>query len=287
MIDHPFSDLDSWVTYFSENEIPVLRHTARQLDAQREQMDRVTARGLSQIILQDPLMVVRVLAYIQPFRSGRLRHDITTVGSAVMMLGIEPFFRNFENLAVVEDTLRPQPQAMLGLLQVIRRAQRAAHWAYDWALWRHDVNNEEVVIATLLHDLAEILVWCFAPTLAMKIRARQQADHQLRSAVAQFEGLGVHLNELQHALCVRWQLPDLLLKLMDDEHADHPRVRNVILAVNLARHSANGWQDAALPDDYQGIANLLNLNVEAAKGRLGLPPEALTPTPAPAGPSPS
>lgn len=37
------------------------------------------------------------------------------------------------------------------------------------------------------------------------------------------------------------------------------RVRNVILAVNLARHSANGWDDAALPDDYEDIAKLLHL----------------------------
>jgi len=33
----------------------------------------------------------------------------------------------------------------------------------------------------------------------------------------------------------------------------------VALAVNLARHSANGWSDAALPDDYEEIAKLLHL----------------------------
>ncbi len=42
-------------------------------------------------------------------------------------------------------------------------------------------------------------------------------------------------------------------------NADQPRVRNVQLAVNLARHSANGWDDAALPDDYKDIGELLRV----------------------------
>ena len=46
---------------------------------------------------------------------------------------------------------------------------------------------------------------------------------------------------------------------MDDNSSKLQRVRNVILAVNLARHSANGWNDAALPDDYEEIAKLLHL----------------------------
>lgn len=56
--------------------------------------------------------------------------------------------------------------ALLGVLQIIRRAQRAADYAQDWAIWRHDINMEEVRIAALLHDLAEILVWCSAPARA-------------------------------------------------------------------------------------------------------------------------
>jgi hypothetical protein len=58
---------------------------------------------------------------------------------------------------------------------------------------------------------------------------------------------------------------------MNPENAEHPRVRNVKLAVDLARHSANGWDDAALPDDYTAIAELLHLNVDTTKKRIGVP----------------
>ena len=42
-------------------------------------------------------------------------------------------------------------------------------------------------------------------------------------------------------------------------HSNLQRVRNVVLAVDLARHAANGWNDAALPDDYENIAKLLHM----------------------------
>jgi hypothetical protein len=59
-----------------------------------------------------------------------------------------------------------------------------------------------------------------------------------------------------------WVLPALLLKLMDEANSSQERVRNVLLAVDLARHSAHGWDDAALPDDYKNIADLLQMKPE-------------------------
>jgi hypothetical protein len=62
---------------------------------------------------------------------------------------------------------------------------------------------------------------------------------------------------------------------MDPEHAEHPRVQNVKLAVDLARHSANGWDDAAIPDDFKAIEELLHMNHETLIHRLDL--EAIFP----------
>ncbi|MBI2308545.1 MAG: HDOD domain-containing protein [Rhodocyclales bacterium] len=273
MLTHPLQDLETWVLFFSGAELPVLRHTVRQLDELRANIDRVNGREISRVVLQDPLMTVKVLAYIQPFAGKTLRTDITTIGSAVMMIGVEPFFEKFKELATIEQMLKSEPTAMLGTLQLIRRVQRAAHYAHEWALWRQDMNVEEVTIAALLHDLAEILLWCFAPTLAIEIRERQKADRTLRSSVVQRAVLGIELIDLQLALCQAWHLPPLLATLMDPEHAEAPRIRNVLLAVDLARHSAHGWSDAALPDDFAAIEKLLNLNRDALIQRLKLTDE--------------
>ncbi len=274
MLTEPLLDLDAWVNFFSGEEMPVLRQTARRLEEARQNIDSISGRDIATIVLQDPLMAVRVLAYIQSFSGNRLRSDITTIGNAIMMLGIEPFFKKFETPLTLEATLKNEPQALLGLLQVVRRAQRASHYAHGWAFERHDMNVEEVTLAALLHDLAEILLWCFAPKLAIEIRNRQQADKTLRSTTAQEQVLGVHLFDLQQAICHAWGLPELLSTLMDDANAELPRVRNVILAVNLARHSASDWNDAGLPDDLAGIEKLLHIDRETLLARLDIPEEA-------------
>ena len=275
MIDQPFDSMEGWVAYLNAAEIPILRQTARRLDEARQNIDRINGRDIAAIVLQDPLLAVRVLAYIQPFRGKHLRSDITTIGNAIMMLGVEPFFRRFESPITIESLLKNEPQALLGVLHVIRRVQRASRYAHDWAFERHDMNTEEVALAALLHDLAEILLWCFAPRLAIEIRALQSADKTLRSATAQQQVLGIHLFDLQLALCDAWQLPELLKTLMDDANAELPRVRNVVLAVNLARHSANDWTNPALPDDFYAIEKLMHIDRKTLLERLSLPDDLL------------
>lgn len=273
MLDHPLSGIDDWGVLFSNNSLPVLRVTKRHIDEMRQNIDRVDARALAKIILLDPIMTVRVLAFIQPMRGKSLQHDITTIASAIMMCGIEPFFNRFKDLPTIEGILQGVDRhAMLGVIQIIRRAQRAAEYAYDWAVWRHDISMEEVRIAALLHDLAEILVWCFAPKLGLEIQAMQTASPNMRSVDAQVNVIGFSFADIQSSLCKIWQLPNLLLELIDDENAHLPRVQNVSLAVRLARHSAHGWEDPALPDDYIDIGKMLNITPEAVMQHIGLEP---------------
>ena len=275
MTEHSLKGIDEWVSFLGSNEMPILRQTARKLEQARQNVDTISGRDIAGIVLQDPLMAVRVLAYIQPFTGKHLRSEITTIANAVMMLGIEPFFRKFEAPNTIETMLKDEPQALLGVLQVIRRVQRASRYAHDWAFERHDMNNEEVALAALLHDLAEILLWCFAPGLASEIRDKLQKDKTLRSHVAQEEVLGFPLVELQKALCSAWHLPELLNTLMDDSNAHLPRVQNVTLAVNLARHSTDDWTNAALPDDFAAIERLMHIDRQTLLSRLGIPDDAI------------
>ncbi|HZW20967.1 HDOD domain-containing protein [Noviherbaspirillum sp.] len=264
----PLSGIESWAAFLADRELPVLRHTAHALLAARERMDRIDVRELADIVLHDPMMTARVLRFSAAHRGRRQLQDMSTVEHAVMMLGVEPFFRHFAEFELIENHMNPQ--ALLGLLHVVRRAQRASHYALEWAVWRCDLNSEEVAIAALLHDLAEMLLWCWAPEAALKVQALQHADPALRSADAQTAVLGFPLNALQALVCRNWELPELLLTLMDDTCCEKPRVKNVKLAVDLARHSAHGWDDPALPDDFRAIARLMNVDEDSVRVRLGL-----------------
>lgn len=270
IIDKPYADLEGWVAYFSHVQPPVLRRTVQELERMRADAERVNGRVLASVILQDPMMTLRVLAYIESHRRKSQNADITTIERALMMIGIDPFFREFELLPLVEDSLKPHPHALLGLLKVIGRARRASLWAREWAVIRHDLDVDEITVAALLHDIAEILMWCFAPSLALRVRDRQAKDRSLRSSIVQQETYNVQLHQLQLALARAWHLPQLLTMLMDRNKAEHPRVRNVALAIDLARHSANGWDDPALPDDFTAIEGLLHISRETLMRKLGL-----------------
>lgn len=270
MIDSALPDIDAWVRYFSEADIPVLRHTVHELEKLRENAENVNGRVLAGIILHDPLMTLRVLAYIEKNRPKRQTTDITTIERALMMIGIDPFFRDFQNLPLVEEQLKAHPKSLVGVLKVVSRARKAAHWARDWAIIRHDLDVDEITVAALLYDLAEILMWAFAPTLAVKVRDAQAADRSRRSVDVQTEIYGVPLYQIKDGLTKAWHLPELLNLLMDQSNAENPRVRNVKLAIDLARHSANGWDDAALPDDFTAIEELIHISHDTLLHKLGL-----------------
>lgn len=280
MIDKPLPNLATWVDYFTHVDVPILRRTARDLGALREKEDTVSGRAIAHTVLQDPLMTLKVLAMIEQRRRASQNHDITTIERAIMMIGVTPFFRHFETLPTIEDQLARHPHALLGVMKVIVRARRAAKWAREWALLRHDMDVDEITVAALLHDCAEILCWVFAPALSLELRMLLKTHPGLRSAMAQEEVFGVTAHDLQLGLARAWRLPELLTILIDGKQRENPRVRNVICATSLARHSANGWDDPALPDDYTAISELLRLSPDAVKDRIGVPvPDAPTEIP--------
>lgn len=262
-IHSPPRNMAAWADLFDHRKLPVLAHTAEALDDLRAAEDSVDAHLLSSTIAQDPLMTLKLLAHVAHLRRGREGSEVETVTEALVMLGIPPFFRAFAELQCVEDLLAWQPEAMAGFSDVLRRSNRAARFAIGFAVHRMDHDAPVIHEAALLHDFAELLLWLRTPALASEITRRQDLDPQLRSAVAQQAVLNVELAEVQHHLMLAWRLPSLLVQITDD-HAQRPtaQLRNVQLAIRLARHTARGWDNAAIPDDITDVANLLHLGLE-------------------------
>jgi len=259
----PLPSLDAWVEAFARAEIPVLTETAESLEQMRATEDDVDANGLGEMIAADPLMTLKVLALASELKRGRsvgLQADPETPTAALVLMGISPFFRSFGPQPTMEAVLADHEEAILGLSRVMQRAERASRYALGFAAHRADPDAAVIHSAALLHDFAEMLLWVHAPDLALQIAALQDADHAMRSAAAQRQVLGIELADLEQALMKRWHLPELLTHITDDKHARDPQVRCVHLAVRLARHTARGWDDAAVPDDLHDIAELLNLS---------------------------
>lgn len=260
MSENNSSKLKQWVAKLSSADIPVLKQTARDLATLHEDERKLSARSVENAIAADPMMTVKLLRYLQQHKRRSQTNEVVQVEQALIMLGVEVFYTKVPASLLVQDVLAGQTEALIQLLHVIHRGHRASNYARDWAIRLNNMHFEEVRIAALLHDLAEMLMWCFAPQDMLKIRAMQQKDKTLRSRAVQEQVLGFALSDLQQELIKEWSLPQLLLTLMDDGNAKQTQVRNVVLAVNLARHSANGWNDAALPDDYKELGELLRIS---------------------------
>lgn len=255
----PPGDVAGWVRAFQQREVPVLTSTADAIRELATNEDSVDAHLLGETLGGDPLMVLKLLRYVAERRSPRSVTDVETTTAALVLLGIPPFFRAFSAQLTIDARLAGQPEARAGLQAVLDRSARAARFALGFAVHRLDHDAAVIHEAALLHDFAEMLLWSHAPELAADVARRQRADPALRSADAQRTVLHVTLAEVQQALMKAWRLPELLVRISDDQASALPQVRNVQLAIRVARHSALGWDNPALPDDIAEIAQLLNM----------------------------
>ncbi|MEP6739647.1 MAG: HDOD domain-containing protein [Caldimonas sp.] len=264
-IVRPLPDLSAWIRQFREAEIPVLRETVEAIAALSANEDATDANSIGEMIGGDPLMTLKILIYASAHRSRRVETSVETIIAALVMMGIPPFFRAFAGQQAVEDRLSGDEHALAGVGRVLRRAHRGARFALAFAIQRTDPNAATIHAAALLHEFAELLLWCHAPKLALAIEKIQGDDVTVRSAAAQQEVLNIDLASLQEALISAWQLPRLLSETGGEAQAGNAGARTVALSARLARHTANGWDNAALPDDIAEISGLLNLSVAATQ----------------------
>jgi HD-like signal output (HDOD) protein len=265
-LKEPLPNLATWAHFFLKADIPVLESTALALEAMRQNEDEVDAGMLAELIDTDPFMTMKVLAYVSGKRRNQESTQTETVISSLVMMGVAPFFRNFGVQPTVQQQLADQPAALEALLALLKRANRAAHFATGFAVHRGDTDVAVIRQAAFLNDFAEMLMFCYAPTLEMEVRAMQHANPTLRTVNLQRFVFNIDLNDLRQELMMHWRFSELLVRISDGKHPEHPTVRNVILAVRLARHTENGWDNPALPDDIEEISKLLNAPPRVTRG---------------------
>ena len=67
-LERPLADLDAWVGYYRRVEVPVFARTAAELEDMREAEDEVDANLIGEMVAADPLMTLKVMAYVSTNR---------------------------------------------------------------------------------------------------------------------------------------------------------------------------------------------------------------------------
>lgn len=263
--------LAGWTRLFADATLPILSDTATALAELDPEDDTLDAHRLVLTIHRDPFAALKTYRSVAGAGPVREFNVIETLTASAVMLGVPRLLTALRDAPTLDDVLSDETalgtavSARQGVMRVVARARRAADFAYDWALRRQDLDAEVIAMAALLHDFAEMLLWCLRPNEALAIQHALAATPGLRSAEAQRAVLGIELNELENALMLRWRLPELITRITHDHDAAHVRVRNVRLAVDVARHSSEGWHNPALPDDFAELADLLHVNAGQAR----------------------
>lgn len=228
----------------ADRGLPVLRVTAQEIARIGSELDHLSGNALAAAILRDPLMTLRVLRFLYSHRTRSQTADITTMAHAIIMLGHARFLREFQELPVIEAHLHGAAAATVRAL--MSRSRLAALLARDWALQRHDIDPEEVMVAALLHDMPELLLELAAsPQSPTAVTAQQRSQ-----------------------LFARLQVPGLVAELNGEEPVHNMRVVNVRLACNLARHCHAGWPAEAIAADLAEVQRLLRTSAPQAWERV-------------------
>lgn len=262
----PLATVEAWADHLASLEIPVLRSTAEALERLRANEDDVDAHRIAEAVSNDPLMTLKILIHAASHQGRRVVTDAETVTEALVMMGISPFFRAFGPQTAVEAWLQHEGPAVLDAVRrTMNRAHRGADLALAFAVQRMDPNAATLHSVALMHEFADLLLWCHAPALQLQIGAMQHADPELRSSAAQEQVLNIGIGDLQVELARRWHLPALLAPSEAGRHIDDAKVQTIQLAARLARHLPGGWESAAVSADIAEIAELLNVSVAAAQ----------------------
>ena len=257
--------VQAWADRLSSLDIPVLGTTAEALELMRADEDNVDAHGIAEAVAGDPLMTLKILAHAGSHQGKRVVTDAETVTEALVMTGISPFFRAFGPQPTVEEWLRDQPTALAAVQRTVERTHRGANLALAFAVQRMDPEAGTVHAVALMHEFAELLLWCHAPALQLRISAMQEEDPTLRTKAAQEQILHIDVQQLQIELSRRWHLPSLLAQPAIGRHLVDSKVRTIDLAARLARHLPRGWDSDAVKSDLAQLATLLNLSVAATE----------------------
>ena len=240
--------------------LPIFGHSARAFRKVSTEGGR-TFEGYGDIILRDPGLALHTLQQLQGSSSKSLRAEISSMAQAAMLLGIDRAKRLPLGHPQLESTLSGYAQQ--GYIRAVCRAFHAAFQAWDWAHIKNDHAPEEILLAALLHDVAELALWVNAPEKMHQFRKLMLKDG-LATDEAQYIVFGESLEHFSREIAAHWQLPGLVNDALRPENANNPRVRGVMLAVQLARSAERGWYWEKVERLMPQIADYLGASLDEA-----------------------
>lgn len=246
------SKLNNWLERLLSRPLPLLDTTRVELNdlISRSQL---SMNQYAQPILHDPGFCVQVLKKTNAQRLQAGRQPLTTISNAMSHLGQGQLNEQISQAQSMTD-LAMDAIHQQGYLRYVAQACHAAYQARDWAQARHTIEPEEMQLASLLQNIAELGLWCLGDNTMPEIEHRAYGKKQDFEKAA-FEVLGCSLRDLSAALAEVWHLPELVVQGMKTSARDFTLASGATLASRLARLSSRNWHSEDTRQCIEAIAN--------------------------------
>jgi len=200
-------------------------------------IDRVSGTNTryQKVIEHDPGFT---LAIFRLFGSNTaIEVPIHSIAHAISLLGLELVVEKIKHLPVLEELKPDTPPP--GIYRCYSRAVHAAWYASLFGNLLGDNTPNEMAVAALFNECAEMALWVYAEDEMAQIQRR--IDSGVDRDAAAREVLGFTLGELSLALAKRWHLPPLSIEALQPFAAWNPRAIGAKLAATLAQASDKDW----------------------------------------------
>ncbi len=260
---------EAWVEKINKHELPAFAATVRNLEKLADD-DTASLPSLGKSVLHDQGLTTRILkvANSVTYRAGRNR--VTTVSRAAVILGFDTIKHICITAKMIDSMLRNNDiseNVYERLLKLMAKSFHSAMVARMLIGDRAEETQEEVYIATLLHELGEIAFWSIGGEITEKLDAALREKSGDKKDIVKAV-LGTTFDQISIGLASTWNMGDLLIRSIEDPSRRTPEMRAIGLASDYSRGIVNKAPRGEIVKCVDGMSVLADMPVRTLKEKL-------------------
>jgi len=230
--------LAEWQTFLIDKPLPILMRTKLDVQDLIDQPQLSITQYVGPIIF-DACFSASIFKHVNTQRVEAGRNPLTTLENALSHLG-QSAFQSFLNQTPIFEELNLPPRSTQGYMRTMGQACHASQQAKRWGEQRNAAQFEEVLLAALLQNITELMLWCYADKTMLEIEHACYVEKQGYEPAAN-RVLGCGMRELAVALAENWNLPEMVEDGLRSKLDNFTLATGAALASELARVVDVNW----------------------------------------------
>ena len=252
--------LQSWIDRLNQSELPALAAVVQDLQRLTQQQDS-SVQQLADVLLRDASLTSKVLRVGNSSYYNPSQETIKTISRAIVMIGFDNVRLISLSVSLIDGLLDHAPRQQLQ--ELLARSFHAAVQARNIAGYVLTKHDEEVFIATLLHEVGELAFWGCGGEQADELAAALTAgdpDHDQHVERV----IGTSFRQLNLGLIKSWNIGELASFAYSSGNLRDPAVHAVSLGTRIGVAALNGWGCPEMGELVKELAHFSGITEEDA-----------------------